>query len=85
MSKPEKLSPIPPGEMLRDALNGAGFTINAAALKMGISYQRLSGIVNGHAAITPYIAERLARLFDTSAQLWLNLETRYERELAEDQ
>jgi len=83
--KTKKLAPIQPGEMLRDALDGAGLTANAAALKMRIPNNRLSGILNGQRAITPDTALRLARLFGTSAEMWLNLQMKYDLEMAEDE
>jgi addiction module HigA family antidote len=83
MKKTKKLTPITPGEMLRDVLADAGLTANAAALKMRIPNNRLSGILNGQRAITPDTALRLARLFGTSAEMWLNLQLKYDLEAAE--
>jgi addiction module HigA family antidote len=82
MAKPKKLAPIPPGEMLRDVLNAASLSANAAGLKMRIPNNRLSAILNGQRAITPDTALRLARLFGTSAELWMNLPMKYDLEIA---
>jgi addiction module HigA family antidote len=71
--------------MLREVLAEAGLTANAAALKMRIPNNRLSGILNGQRAITPDTALRLARLFGTSAEMWLNLQFKYDLETAEDE
>lgn len=40
--------------------------------RIGISYVRLNEIVNGRRGITPSTALRLARVFRTSPQFWLN-------------
>jgi addiction module HigA family antidote len=80
----KRLAPIPPGEMLRDALEDAGLTANAAALKMRIPNNRLGAILNGKRAITPDTAMRLARLFGTTPFLWMNLQARYDLETAAD-
>jgi antitoxin HigA-1 len=85
MKKTKKLAPITPGEMLRDVLQAAGLTANAAALKMRIPNNRLNGILNGRRAVTPDTALRLARLFGTSAEMWLNLQLKYDLETAEDE
>lgn len=85
MTKIKKLPPIPPGEMLRDVLEGAGLSANAAALKMRMPGNRLTAILNGKRAITADTALRLARLFNTSAQMWMNMQAKYDLELAEDQ
>ncbi|HEY7338761.1 MAG TPA: HigA family addiction module antitoxin [Bryobacteraceae bacterium] len=85
MKETKRLAPIKPGEMLREVLAEAGLTANAAALKMRIPNNRLSGILNGQRAITPDTALRLARLFGTSAEMWLNLQFKYDLETAEDE
>jgi len=85
MAQRKKLSPISPGEILRDALAEASLTANAAALMMRIPNNRLSEILRGKRVITADTALRLARLFGTSAALWLNLQAKYDLERAEDQ
>lgn len=81
--KQTKLLPIPPGEMLRDVLDAAGLTANAAALRMRIPSNRLLAILHGRRAITADTALRLARLFGTSAQMWMNLQAKYDLEVAQ--
>jgi len=44
---------------------------------------RISAIVNGRRSITADTALRLARYFGTSPQMWLNLQTAYDLEVAE--
>ena len=85
MKKTKTLASITPGEMLRDVLQAAGLTANAAALKMRVPNNRLNGILNGQRAITPDTALRLARLFGTSAEMWLSLQLKYDLETAKDQ
>jgi addiction module HigA family antidote len=85
MPKTKKLPPISPGQILRTVLQDAGLTANAAALKMRIPSNRLTAILNGQRALTADTALRLARLFGTSAQMWMNMQAQYELELAEDQ
>ena len=85
MRKIKKLAPITPGEMLRDVLKAAGLTPNAAALKMRIPNNRLNGILKCQRAITPDTALRLARLFGSSAEMWLNLQLKYDLQIAEDE
>jgi addiction module HigA family antidote len=82
---PAKLPPITPGELLRDVLEGAQLSANAAALKMRLPANRLTAILNGHRAITADTALRLARLFNTSALMWMNMQAKYDLEVAEDQ
>ncbi|HLW83273.1 MAG TPA: HigA family addiction module antitoxin [Candidatus Acidoferrales bacterium] len=45
----------------------------------------VSGIVHGRRAITPETALRLGRLFGTTAEFWVNLQTRYDLEMTRGQ
>ena len=38
----------------------------------------MSKIINERGSITPDMALRLSKAFDTSAELWLNLQTNYD-------
>lgn len=82
----EKLyPPIHPGEVLmEDFINGFGITQNRLAVSIGVPPRRINEIVHGKRAITADTALRLGRYFGVSPQFWLNLQTQYELELAED-
>ncbi len=84
MPRKKKLPPVHPGEVLRDILNEAGLTANALALALRVPGNRITGIVNGQRGITADTALRLGRYFGTSAQMWVNLQSTYELEAAED-
>jgi addiction module HigA family antidote len=78
-------SPIHPGEILmEDFLEGFGITQNKLAVSIGVPPRRINEIVHGKRGITADTALRLGRFFGVEAQFWLNLQTRYELELAED-
>ena len=80
---PRKLTPIHPGIILREDLANSGVSINQLGRDLRVPVNRVSEIVNGKRGITADTALRLARYFGTSAQYWLNLQTRYDLELAE--
>ena len=79
-----RLPPIHPGDVLRDILNEAGMTVNALALALRVPANRIGGIVKGERGITADTALRLGRYFGTSAQMWMNLQAKYELAMAED-
>lgn len=58
---------------------------NSAALALRIPANRLTEIVNGKRSISADTALRLGRFFGTSAQIWMNLQSQYEQQVAEDQ
>jgi len=81
---PKRLAPIHPGEVLQDLLQEAGLTVNALALALRVPANRIGGIIKGQRGITADTALRLARYFGTSAQMWMNLQAKYDLEAAED-
>ncbi|GAA5150604.1 HigA family addiction module antitoxin [Microbacterium pseudoresistens] len=77
--------PIHPGEVLmEDFIEGFGITQNKLAVSIGVPPRRINEIVHGKRAITADTALRLGRYFGISPQFWLNLQTQYELEVAED-
>ena len=85
MAERKKLPPIHPGELLRDELNEIGVSLNELGRALLVPMNRISAIVNGNRAITVDTAMRLARYFGTSPQYWLNLQSAYDLEVAEQE
>lgn len=72
-------NPPHPGEILKAlCLEPLGLTVTAAAGALGVSRKTLSAILNGRAGISPEMAVRLSIAFDTTAESWLNQQTRYD-------
>ena len=83
MAKTTKLRPIHPGELIRDESEERKISLNGLALSLRVPMNRISAIVNGKRSITADTALRFARYFGTSAQMWMNLQTAYDLEVAE--
>jgi addiction module HigA family antidote len=85
MTKQKKLAPIHPGEILREEfLEPLGISMNKLALDLRVPANRISEIVHGQRSISVDTALRFARYFNTSPQFWMNLQTNYDLERAED-
>ena len=56
----------------------------ALAKAIGVPPRCINEIVLGKRAISPDTALRLSRYFGLSERFWLNLQTRYDLELAKD-
>lgn len=85
MTTTDKLAPIHPGEVLmEDFIQGFGITQNKLAVSIGVPPRRINEIVHGKRAITADTALRLGKYFGTSAQFWLNLQTHYDLDVAQD-
>jgi addiction module HigA family antidote len=69
--------------LLRDELNEIGVSLNELGRALRVPMNRISAIVNGNRAITVDTAMRLGRYFGTSPQYWLNLQSAYDLEVAE--
>jgi antitoxin HigA-1 len=81
---PRKLPPLHPGEVLREEfLVPLGLSPGTLAKAMGVPRTRVERIAAETNGITADIALRLSKALGTSAQLWLNLQNRYDVETAE--
>ena len=78
-----KLAPIHPGEILREEfLVPMNLTAYAVAKHCRIPRTRIERLVSEDNGITADTALRLAAAFGTTAEFWLNLQKRYELDLA---
>jgi len=67
--------PNRPGKILYELyLEGLGITLTDFADGIGVSRKAISAIVNGHKRVTPEMALRFAKAFNTTPELWLNLQ-----------
>ena len=85
-SADERLPPIHPGEMLReDFMKPLGLSMNRLAIDLRVPVTRISEIVHERRGISPDTALRLGRYFDTSARFWMNAQSSYDLEVAQDE
>ena len=83
-SKAKRVRPLHPGEVLREEfLVPLGLSAGALAKAMGVPRTRVERIAAESIGITADTALRLGKALGTSAQLWLNLQNRYDVETAE--
>ena len=83
--KEKKLPPIHPGEILiEEFLKPMGISQYRLAKDISVPPRRINEIVHGKRAITADTALRLGRFFKMSPQFWLNLQNRFDLEVAED-
>ncbi len=75
--------PVHPGRILKRELQARSLSANKLALALRVPSGRITSILNGKRAITPETALRLARYFGNSPQFWMNLQTSYELQVAE--
>jgi addiction module HigA family antidote len=72
---PKNRRPATPGHILATQyLTPLNVTVTDFAGRIGVTRARLSEIIHGRRGITPDTALRLARVLNTSPDLWLNLQ-----------
>ena len=72
-------NPLHPGQILKaHYLVPLNLTISEVAKGLGVTRPSLSAIVNGRAGISPEMALRLAEAFNTSPELWINMQKSYD-------
>lgn len=72
-------NPPHPGIILgEDCIKPLGLTIKEAAFKLGVTRQNLSDIVNGKTAISPTMALKIAKAFNSDPEFWLNMQLKYD-------
>jgi antitoxin HigA-1 len=75
----KKLDLILPGEILwKEFMEPLGLSQNKLARDIDVPVTRISDIIHGRRGITADSALRLSVYFGTTAEFWLNLQTRYE-------
>lgn len=81
----KKLKPIHPGEILHEEfMKPLGLSMNKLALDLRVPVTRIADIVGERRGITADTALRLARYFKNTPVFWMNLQTRYDLEVAQD-
>ena len=79
-----KMRPIHPGEILREEfLIPLGLSARALSAALHVPVPLIRDIIRERRAVTPDVALRLARYFDTTAQFWLNLQSSFALRQAE--
>jgi addiction module HigA family antidote len=77
--------PIHPGEiLLEEFMEPLRLSEKNLSEALGVDVERINRIVTGRSKITADIALRLARYFGTTPQLWMNLQSKHDLEVAQD-
>jgi addiction module HigA family antidote len=73
------MKPTHPGQVLKDLyMAPLGLNQSDAAENLGVTRKTLSMLLNGHQGISAEMALRLAKAFNTTPELWLNMQQNYD-------
>ncbi len=72
-------TPTHPGEVLKEEfLKPLNITQSALAKELNTSFRAINELVNEKRGITVEMALKLSKYFETTPQLWLNLQNEYD-------
>lgn len=74
-----------PGYYIADVIEDMGITQAEFATRLGTNTKTLSYLLNGQANITNDLAKKLSAMMGTSPDVWLNLQSTYDKKLIEIQ
>lgn len=76
--------PVHPGRIIKREIEARKISGHKLALDLGIPPDRISKILNHKRGISADTALRLSRYFGNGPDFWMNLQTTYELDLAEN-
>jgi addiction module HigA family antidote len=79
-----RVPPVHPGAYLKELLVELKISQYRLARDLGVPAMRISLVVNGKRPVTAELALRLGRYFGQNPRYWMNLQTRYDMDIAED-
>jgi len=80
----QRIPPVHPGIYLKESLDELKISQYRLARELGIPAMRINLVVNGKRPITAELALRLGHYFGQDPRYWINLQSRYDMDVAED-
>ncbi len=72
-------NPPHPGKVLRELwVEPMGVTVTALAEAAGVTRKAMSELVNGKSGVSPEMAIRLSKMFNTTPELWLGMQMNHD-------
>ena len=78
MNTRERQPSHPGGILKRQYLEPLEMSVTDLAKALRVSRKTISKVLNERGAVTPEMALRLSRAFDTTPELWLNLQQNFD-------
>jgi len=78
------ISPVHPGVYLKELLDELKISQYRLAQELGVPAMRINYVVHCKRPVTAELALRLGRYFNQNPRYWINLQSRYDLDVAED-
>jgi len=73
------MPPVHPGEILKEIyLDPLGITITGLANNLSVARKTVSQLINSHIGVSAEMALRLGIAFNTTPELWLNMQRNFD-------
>jgi addiction module HigA family antidote len=79
-----RIKPVHPGVYLKELLDEIKMSQYRLAKELGVPAMRVSLVIAGKRPVTAELALRLGRFFGQTPRYWINLQSRYDMDVAED-
>ena len=80
----QRIAPVHPGVYLKELLVELKLSQYQLARDLSVSAMRINHVINGKRPVTAELALRLGRYFGQNPRYWMNLQSRYDMDVAED-
>jgi antitoxin HigA-1 len=80
----KKIPPVHPGAYLKELLDEMTLSQYRLAKDISVPAMRINYVINGKRPVNAELALRLGRYFGQNPRYWLNLQCRYDMDIAED-
>ncbi|HPT69223.1 MAG TPA: HigA family addiction module antitoxin [Syntrophomonas sp.] len=81
----KSIKPVHPGIYLKELLDELKLSQYRLAKDLGIPAMRVNYVINGKRPVNAELALRLGRYFGQEPRYWINLQSRYDMDIAEDE
>jgi addiction module HigA family antidote len=73
------MPPVHPGNVLKEMyMEPLGISVTDLADNLGVHRRTISLVINEHSGVSAEMALRLATAFETTPELWLNMQQQYD-------
>jgi len=84
MMTKHRITPVHPGVYLKELLRELKISQYRLSKELGVPAMRINLVVNCKRPVTADLALRLGRYFGQNPRYWMNLQSRYDMDVAED-
>jgi addiction module HigA family antidote len=77
------MKPIHPGRILKREMIARNLSANKLAFSLRVPSGRITQIINGKRGVSAESALRFSKYFGNSARFWMNLQSRYDLAIVE--